>query len=112
MWAYSKEGAINKVNRQHKKCYGSHIPCKVVEISKDDFGGDKVKNIIRNSLREENISLEKVNLTKYRDMNNAEIREITYEQCPLKCTRCEALCNEMSVAQCRKNLSQAFDKEC
>lgn len=56
--------------------------------------------------------MEKVNLTKYRDMNNAEIREITYEQCPLKCTRCEALCNEMSVAQCRKNLSQAFDKEC
>ena len=43
VWAYSKEGAINKVNRQHKKCYGSHIPCEVVEISKDDFRGDKVK---------------------------------------------------------------------
>ena len=48
---------------------------------------------------------------KYCDMNNTEIRKITYEQCPLKCTGCEALCNEMQVNQCRKNLSQAFDKE-
>ena len=49
---------------------------------------------------------------KYCDMNNTEIREITYEQCPLKCTGCEALCNEMPINQCRKNLSQAFDQEC
>lgn len=46
---------------------------------------------------------------KYCDMNNEEIKKITYEQCPLKCTGCEALCNEMSVGQCRKNLSYAYD---
>lgn len=46
---------------------------------------------------------------KYKDMNNTEIRKITYENCPLKCTGCEALCNEMPVGQCRTNLSQKFD---
>jgi hypothetical protein len=48
---------------------------------------------------------------KYSEMNNTEIRKITYEDCPLKCTGCEALCNEMPVGQCRKNLSEKFDKE-
>lgn len=48
---------------------------------------------------------------KYCCMTDTEIKQITYEQCPLKCTGCTALCNEMSVCQCRKNLSQAFDKE-
>ena len=48
---------------------------------------------------------------KYCDMDNTEIRKIIYEQCPLKCTGCEALCNEMPVNQCRKNLSQEFDKK-
>ena len=46
---------------------------------------------------------------KYSEMDNIEIRKIEYEDCPLKCTCCEALCNEMSVGQCRKNLSQAYD---
>ena len=46
---------------------------------------------------------------KYKDMNNTEIRKITYEECPLKCTGCEALCDEMPVGQCRANLSQKFD---
>lgn len=43
MWAYSKEGAMNKIVRQHKGGYGSHIPCEVTEISKEEFRGDKVK---------------------------------------------------------------------
>ena len=47
----------------------------------------------------------------YREMDNAEIRHISYEECPIKCTGCEALCNEMPVGQCRKNLSQAFDNK-
>lgn len=46
---------------------------------------------------------------KYKDMNNTEIRKITYENCPLKCTGCEALCDEMPVGQCRTNLSKKFD---
>lgn len=46
----------------------------------------------------------------YREMNNTEIRHISYEECPLKCTGCEALCNEMSVGQCRANLSEKLDK--
>lgn len=46
---------------------------------------------------------------KYKGMNNIEIRKITYEECPLKCTGSEALCEEMPVGQCRDNLSQKFD---
>lgn len=47
----------------------------------------------------------------YCEMNNTEIRKISYEECPLKCTGCKALCDEMPVGQCRKNLSQAFDNQ-
>lgn len=47
--------------------------------------------------------------SKYKDMNNTQIRKITYEKCPLKCTGCEALCDEMPVGQCRANLSEKFD---
>lgn len=43
VWAYSKEGAMNKIIRQHKCGYGSHMPCDVTEISKEEFRGDKVK---------------------------------------------------------------------
>lgn len=42
VWAYSEEGAIRKIYRQYKDCYGSHIPREVTEISKEDFRGDKV----------------------------------------------------------------------
>ena len=31
------------------------------------------------------------------------------KECPLKCTGCASLCEEMSVTQCKKNLSLAFD---
>lgn len=48
---------------------------------------------------------------KYCEMDNTEIRKITYENCPLKCTSCEALCDEMPVGQCRKNLSTKFDSQ-
>ena len=42
VWAYSEEGARNKIERQNKDCYGSSIPENVVEISKEEFRGDKV----------------------------------------------------------------------
>ena len=42
VWAYSKDGATNKINRTHKNSFGNHIPCEVVEISKEDFRGDKI----------------------------------------------------------------------
>lgn len=41
VWAYSKDGAINKINRENKNTFGSHIPREVTEISKEDFRGDK-----------------------------------------------------------------------
>ena len=41
MWAYSDKGAENKVKGQYKKCYGSHVIEKVIEVSKADFRGDK-----------------------------------------------------------------------
>ena len=41
VWAYSREGAVDKIYRQYKNCYGRHIPRKIVEISKDEFRGDK-----------------------------------------------------------------------
>lgn len=48
---------------------------------------------------------------KYSEMDNSEIRKISYDECHLKCTGCKALCDEMPVGQCRKNLSQAFDNK-
>lgn len=47
---------------------------------------------------------------QYCEMDNTEIRQISYEECPIKCTGCEALCNEMPVGQCRANLSERLDK--
>ena len=47
----------------------------------------------------------------YEEMSNTEIRKISYEECPLKCTGCEALCNEMPEGQCRANLSEKFDRK-
>lgn len=47
---------------------------------------------------------------KYSEMSNTDIRKITYADCPLQCTDCEALCDEMPVGQCRANLSEKFDK--
>ena len=41
VWAYSDKGAENKVKRQYKKCYGSHVIEKVIEVPKADFRGDK-----------------------------------------------------------------------
>lgn len=43
VWAYSEEGAKRKIDREYEKCYGSHIPSEVTEITKDEFRGDKVK---------------------------------------------------------------------
>lgn len=45
VWAYSEDGARNKITKQHKNRYGSHIPCEVTEISKEDFRGAKVKKV-------------------------------------------------------------------
>mgnify|MGYP004559130141 CR=1 FL=1 len=42
VWAYSKDGAVNKIHRTHKNCFGSHIPCDITEISKENFRGDKI----------------------------------------------------------------------
>lgn len=30
---YEEDGARNKIEREHKNGYGSHIPCEVIEIS-------------------------------------------------------------------------------
>lgn len=46
---------------------------------------------------------------KFSEMNNTEIRKISYEECPLKCTSCKELCEEMPVGQCRRNLSEKLD---
>lgn len=42
VWAYSEDGAKNKIFKQQKNGYGQHIPCEVREISKEEFRGDKV----------------------------------------------------------------------
>ena len=41
VWAYSEEGAANKIIKQYKGCYGSHIPVEITEVLKEDFRGDK-----------------------------------------------------------------------
>lgn len=46
VWAYSEEGARNKLYKEHKKSCGSHIPCEAIEISKEEFRGDKVRESI------------------------------------------------------------------
>ena len=46
VWAYSEEGARNKIYRHHKDGYGSDTPCDVVEVSKEEFRGDKVTKSI------------------------------------------------------------------
>ena len=43
VWAFSEDGAVNKIEKQYKNCYGKHIPEKVTEIEKSNFRGDKVK---------------------------------------------------------------------
>ena len=48
---------------------------------------------------------------KYSELNNTEIRKITYENCPLKCVSCSDLCEKIPVGQCRKNLSIKFDRQ-
>lgn len=45
---------------------------------------------------------------KYKDMTATEIRNITFENCPYKCSCCEKQCEQHTVAECRKHLS---DKE-
>lgn len=46
VWAFSKEGADNKLYKQHKDSYGSHVPQEIVEIAKEDFRGDKVTKML------------------------------------------------------------------
>lgn len=46
VWAYSKDGANNKLYKQYKDSYGSNIPQEIVEITKDDFRGDKVTKML------------------------------------------------------------------
>lgn len=41
VWAYSREGAINKINKHYKGGYGKHLPVEVWEVPKADFRGDK-----------------------------------------------------------------------
>jgi hypothetical protein len=48
---------------------------------------------------------------KYSNMSNEEIRRLSYENCPLKCTSCEPLCDKMPVGRCRDNLSKTLDKK-
>ena len=42
VWAYSYEGAENKIRKESAKTYGNNIPCDIKEISKEEFKGDKV----------------------------------------------------------------------
>lgn len=44
VWAYTKEGAVKKVNKEHKNSYGKNYVCEVNEITKEDFRGDKFTN--------------------------------------------------------------------
>lgn len=41
VWAFSKEGANNKLKRLYKDCCGRHIIEDAVEISKEEFRGDQ-----------------------------------------------------------------------
>lgn len=46
VWAYSSEGALNKIAREHRGSYGKHIPIEVTEITKEDFRGDKETDLM------------------------------------------------------------------
>ena len=46
---------------------------------------------------------------KYKDMNNTEIRNICFEECPCKCTDNLDICEAVSIRQCRKHLSDQLD---
>lgn len=50
-------------------------------------------------------------MKKYSEMSNAEIKKIFYEECPLKCVSRKEECDEVPIGQCRKNLSEQFDKD-
>lgn len=47
VWAYSKKGAENKIYRHCKNCYGHHVPKKVIEITKEEFRGDKATKMLK-----------------------------------------------------------------
>ena len=42
VWAYSEEGATKKIYKQYKGCFGDHTVTKIVEVTKEEFRGDKV----------------------------------------------------------------------
>ena len=44
VFAFSKEGALNKIKEEYSKRYGKHIPKEINEITKDDFRGDKKRS--------------------------------------------------------------------
>jgi hypothetical protein len=46
---------------------------------------------------------------KYCDMNNAEIREISFDKCPCKCTVSSGACELTPVGFCRAHLSKNLD---
>lgn len=67
------------------------------------------ESLLTKALQKAVIALSQETKKKYSEMDNTEIRKITYESCPIKCTSCRALCDEMPVGQCRKNLSEKLD---
>ena len=67
-WAFSKEGADNKLYKQHKNSYGRHVPQEIVEIAKEDFRGDKVTKMLPDEEDAENMRDEKATDTVTRDM--------------------------------------------
>lgn len=58
VWAFSKEGADNKLYKQHKDSYGSHVPQEIVEIAKEDFRGDKVTKMLPDEEKAEDKKIE------------------------------------------------------
>lgn len=86
---------------------------KICRGVKKDFGIESgMQKLIFSDMtikEDECVAIFQMPKIKYNYMNNVEIRKITYENCPLKCTCCKALCDEMPVGQCRTNLSHKFD---
>lgn len=64
VWAFSKEGADNKLYKQYKDSYGSIIPQEIVEITKEEFRGDKVTKMLPD---EEEVEDKKVEYTDNSD---------------------------------------------